>query len=140
MDRRNFLKNSCTFCFAATGVTALTTLLQSCETIHIFNGQINDNSISIPLSELESKDSLIVKSNNSGSDIALIKTKSGEWKALLMLCTHASNPLAFTGNGFRCSVHYSEFNLDGIPQNGPAQKPLKILETELKKGFLLVKI
>ena len=125
MDRRNFLKSSCTFCIAATGVTALTTLLESCGTINVFNGHVENNTIKIPLSELAEKDSLIIKSKEAPSDIALIKTKEGEWKALLMLCTHHANPLSFYGSGFRCSVHYSEFDMNGIPQSGPANKPLK---------------
>ncbi len=140
MDRRNFLKSSCTFCIAATGATALVTLLQGCETINIFSGNIDNNSIAVPLSELTEKESLIVKSKNTESDIALIKNKAGEWKALLMLCTHASNPVVFYGSGFRCNVHFSEFNKDGIPQSGPAQKPLKILVTELGKESLIIRL
>lgn len=140
MDRRNFIKSSCNFCVAATGVVALTTFLQSCETIHVFNGNVDNNSISVPLSELTEKESLIIKSKNTESDIALIKNKSGDWKALLMLCTHAENPLTFFGSGFRCNVHFSEFNLDGVPQSGPAQKPLKLLSTEMKKDSLLIKL
>ena len=140
MDRRKFFKNSCTFCLAVTGVSALTTLLQSCETIHVFNGNIKENSIIVPLIELLEKESLIVKSKNATSDIALIKLKSGEWKALLMLCTHASNPLTFYGSGFRCNLHFSEFNLNGIPQTGPAQKPLKILKTEMTTDSVVIKL
>ncbi len=140
MDRRNFLKSSCTFCLAATGVTALTTLLQSCESLHVFNGNIRENSISIPLTELSDKESIIVKAKNAAADIALIKTKTGEWKALLMLCTHASNPVTFYGSGFRCNVHFSEFNLSGVPQSGPAQKPLKILPTEINKENIVIRL
>ncbi len=140
MDRRNFIKSSCTFCLAATGVTAIATLLQSCSTMHVFNGSINENSIAIPLTELLEKESLIVKAKNTSADIALIKMKSGEWRAVLMLCTHASNPIAFYGTGFRCNVHFSEFNLDGEPQNGPAKKPLKILSTEMKADQIVIKL
>jgi cytochrome b6-f complex iron-sulfur subunit len=140
VDRRNFIKSSCTFCLAATGVTAITTLLQSCATMHVFNGTINENSISIPLTELFEKESLIVKAKNTSADIALIKMKTGEWRAVLMLCTHASNPISFYGTSFRCNVHFSEFNLDGIPQNGPAQKPLKILATEMKADQIVIRL
>lgn len=121
-------------------MTALASLLQSCETISTFSGRVDQNSISVPLTELAEKKSLIVRSKELESDIALIQTKSGEWKALLMLCTHASNPLTFTGSGFRCNVHFSDFNLDGVPQSGPAQKPLKLLATELKSDSILIKL
>ncbi|MBK6397038.1 MAG: Rieske 2Fe-2S domain-containing protein [Bacteroidetes bacterium] len=140
MDRRNFIKSSCTFCLAATGVAAITTLLESCGTMHVFNGSINDNSITIPIAELTEKDSLIVKAKNTSADIALIKMKSGEWKAILMLCTHASNPVTFYGSGFRCNVHFSEFNLAGVPQSGPAQKPLKVLTTEQTADSIVVRL
>lgn len=140
MDRRNFLKSSCTFCLAATGVAAITSLLQSCASMYVFNGSINDNSISIPISELSEKESLIVKAKNASADIALIKNKSGEWKALLMMCTHASNPITFYGSGFRCNVHFSEFNLEGIPQSGPAQKPLKLLRTEKTEEAIVIRL
>ena len=131
MDRRNFIKSSCTFCVAATGLTALATMLQSCATIHVFNGTIDNNS---------EKETVIIKSKNTESDIALVKSKSGEWKALLMLCTHASNPIVFNGSAFMCNVHFSEFNMDGVPKNGPAQKPLKILTTELKNESIVIKL
>lgn len=138
MDRRNFLKNSCTLCVAATGLVALSTFLESCSSINVFNATSENNSIRIPFSELNEKTSLIVKQKNSETDIALIKTKTGDWKALLMLCTHASNPVVFFGNGFRCNFHFSEFNLDGIPQSGPAQKPLKLLRTETKSDNVII--
>jgi Rieske Fe-S protein len=140
VDRRNFIKSSCTFCVAATGLTALATMLQSCATIHVFNGTIDNNSITVPLSELVEKETVIIKSKNTESDIALVKSKSGEWKALLMLCTHASNPIVFNGSAFMCNVHFSEFNMDGVPKNGPAQKPLKILTTELKNESIVIKL
>ena len=35
---------------------------------------------------------------------------------------------------------FSEFNMEGVPKNGPAQKPLKILSTELKGQSIIIKL
>ncbi len=106
----------------------------------VLHTTITNNTLLIPLSELEGKESLIVKSKSSEYDIAMIKQKSEEWKALLMMCTHQSNPVHFDGDSFRCKVHFSEFNKDGIPFSGPARKPLIALAIQKRKDHYQIDI
>ena len=140
MDRRNFLKNSCTFCLTTASSLSIISFLQSCATINTLSANKANNTVVVPFSELDSKDSLILKIKESEYDVAMIKTSSGQWKALQMLCTHQSNPIFFNGSYFRCNVHFSEFNKEGIPQNGPASKPLRLLPIEKNSDSYSIKL
>ena len=140
MDRRNFFKNSCTFCLTAASSFSIISFLQSCSTINTLAANKSNNTVLVPFTELDSKDSLILKIKGSEYDVAMIKTSSGQWKALQMLCTHQSNPIFFNGTNFRCNVHFSEFSKDGIPQIGPATKPLRILPIEKKSDSYSIKL
>ncbi len=140
MDRRNFFKNSCTFCLTVTSSLSIISFLESCATINTLIANKAGDTVIVPFTELESKDSLILKIKGSEYDVALIKLSSGQWKALQMLCTHQSNPVFFNGTNFRCNVHFSEFSKEGIPQNGPANKPLRLLPIEKNSDSYSIKL
>jgi nitrite reductase/ring-hydroxylating ferredoxin subunit len=107
------------------------TLLESCSTIPYYRTVAGENNIRIPLSKFEKGDVLIVSPKNLSNDIAVFRTGNETFRSLLMRCTHADNPLQFTGDKFRCSLHGSVFNKTGSVEKGPAEKKL----TEFKTGI-----
>lgn len=108
--------------------------------MEVLHTTMTNNTILIPFSELTGKESLIVKSKSSEYDIAMIKQKSEDWNALLMMCTHQSNPVYFDGDSFRCKVHFSEFTKEGVPFSGPARKPLVVLSIQKKNDHYQIDI
>jgi cytochrome b6-f complex iron-sulfur subunit len=57
-------------------------------------------------------------------------------------CTHKGCDVKYdeTGNKFVCPCHDSQFDINGIPKNGPANKPLGTYKTTLKDGEVIVYI
>ncbi len=137
MERRDFLKRSCAFCL---GGSVLIPFLESCGTIPIFNTVSKDKTVNVPLEKFGKHQYLIVRPSNIRYDIAVIKHNETEYKSYVMICTHADNMLRFNGNEFSCSMHGSTFDMNGNVQKGPAERPLRTLETRVADNSLSIKI
>lgn len=64
------------------------------------------------------------------SEFILTRTDKGI-AALSVWCTHRRNRLQVENGIISCPVHGSEFDLDGKPLNGPANRPLTWLATSV---------
>src|SRR5438876_4520684 len=106
MERRTFIKTSCSVCVALSAGLMMSAF-SSCAPSLIFHTSISKNKISIPLSLFAQSDLQIVRAKNYDYDIAVRKEPGGFFLALLMRCTHADNQLTNTGNGFSCNLHGS---------------------------------
>lgn len=142
MQRRTFLKASCSFCLlAATGsmLSALPALAGAKN--KVFKTTLNDNNqAEIPLSLFEESTLQFVRIKGTYYDIALHKEEDGTYTALLMKCTHMDNQLTITGEGFRCSQHGSEFDKTGAVTKGPAEVPLTTYPTTVNETSVLITI
>jgi len=137
MERRAFIKTSCSLCVALSAGLAISTF-SSCAPSLIFNAIISENKIAVPLSLFAKSELKIVRVKNYDYDIAVRKEPGEKFLALLMRCTHADNQLTNTGNGFSCSLHGSVFEKDGTVKKGPAEKPLKKFFTEKIADQLII--
>ena len=137
MERRTFIKTSCTLCLALSAGLAMSTL-SACAPSLIFNTVVSENKITLPLSLFTQSDLQIVRAKDYAYDIAVRKEQDENFIALLMRCTHADNQLTSTGNGFSCSLHGSVFDKDGSVEKGPAEIPLKKFFTEKISGQLII--
>jgi Rieske Fe-S protein len=136
MDRRNFIKTGCALCLATS--TGMISLLESCTPIPLYKTTTTDRKVLVPLTEFSKYNFLIVRPEDLSYDIAVIKISDSEFRSMVMLCTHAENPLQFNGNEFRCSLHGSTFNRLGKVQKGPAEKQLTNLKTKIQDNLLIV--
>jgi Rieske Fe-S protein len=82
----------------------------------------------------------IVRPTGSDFDIGVMEEKKGQYTALLLECTHANNPLTYTGSCFVCSLHGSRFDEDGNVIHGPARLALKRLATEVSADHITILI
>ena len=138
MQRRNFIKTGCALCLATgTGIVAF---LESCTPLPLYKTTSSDRKIIIPLTEFIKNNFLIVRPSDLSYDLAVIKVNETEFKSLVMLCTHAENPLQFNGNDFRCSLHGSMFNRLGKVEKGPAERALTSLKTKIEDNLLVVSL
>lgn len=137
MQRREFLRTTCTCCLAA-GAGLLLTSLGSCAATPTLDAEVVDHKVTVPLSAFAQSDLQIVRPGGLLYDIALHRETNGTFHALVLVCTHASNQLTPTGNGFSCPAHGSTFDVEGRVTHGPAQLPLRELATERSNDSVVV--
>ena len=73
-------------------------------------------------------------------DIAVRKTATDQYEALLLQCTHQQNQLMVNSNGYKCNLHGSQFNLDGMVVKGPAERALRKFTASLDQDRLIVQL
>jgi Rieske Fe-S protein len=81
---------------------------------------------------------LVGRANGIPEPIAITRADQAVFIALSGLCTHASTVLVFNrlNATFDCPLHGSTFELDGRVVTGPAERPLRLLPTELTGDVL----
>ena len=74
----------------------------------------------------------------------LLANQKGKIHATDLICTHAEADLStgfLSDEGVRCPLHLSVFNLEnGIPQNPPAEIPLKIYNVKIEQDEIYVEV
>jgi Rieske Fe-S protein len=140
MDRRKFVKQSCSLCLAA-GAGMLMGSLASCGSVlPAYKTQVADNKISVPETLFSATDFQLIQPKGMYYNIGLKKEKDGTYTALLLRCTHADNQLTPAGNGFKCTLHGSSFDNEGHVTNGPAQRPLKKYPTQVESNQIIIQL
>ncbi len=74
----------------------------------------------------------------------LLTNLNGKIYATDRICTHAEADLSngiLTEEGITCPLHLSVFNLEtGVPQNGPAEKPLRAYNVKIEQNEIYVEV
>lgn len=141
MERKEFIKASCSLCILL-GAGALISSLDSCGTsLAVYKTDIQDNKVTVPVSLFTSQQELqIVRARGYEYDIAVRKSADNIYTALLLTCTHAENPLNSTGSGYICNLHGSTFDKTGAVTKGPAEHPLKSFTTSVINDTVVIKL
>ena len=143
MKRSEFLRLSCTGCLlGGAGLLSVTELL-SCSPaakLTTLKVPVTNRQIEVPLAKLHGKHPVIVRGSGMEYDIAVHALPDGSYAALLLRCTHFSNPLVSTGNGYHCDLHGSEFDAAGQVTKGPAAKALTKLRCEMIGANLIIHV
>lgn len=137
MDRRKFIKTSCTLC-AVVAAGLPISMIASCTSLTIYKTVVSENKIKVPLTAFVTGDFILVRPRDYEFDIAARKLANGAYEALLLRCTHEDNQLISTGNGFVCNLHGSRFDSEGTVVKGPAVRPLQKFRTEIVSGDLII--
>ncbi len=137
MERRAFLKAGCKLCGIA-GIGLALSAFSSCAPMPLYKTSAAESKVQIPLSLFDKSNLQIIRIADYPYDIAVRKNADGNFKALLMRCTHADNQLMSTGKGFLCTSHGSNFDSEGLVTKGPAERTLKSFTTEINNVFLVI--
>ncbi len=140
MKRGEFLKLSCTGCMlCAAGLLSVAELL-SCAPggMKILRASREGTGLSLPASSVADGKVHIVQGRGLDYDIALRLTVENDYEALLLRCTHFSNPLVQAGDGYACSLHGSQFDAHGAVKKGPAAVPLKKLPCKREGDNIII--
>ena len=140
MQRREFLRTSCALSIIGSTVAGVSAFLTSCALLPVYITEAHGNSIAVPLSVFTNGTLCIIRVKNSLYDVALKKNGEGDYLAFPLLCTHASNPLTFTGDKFVCSLHGSTFDQKGNVTQGPAVRSLTQLHTSLSENSISISL
>ncbi|MDE1190621.1 MAG: Rieske (2Fe-2S) protein [Arachidicoccus sp.] len=143
MERRYFLKKACGTCAAMSiGTLLLSSVLESCKTVSLslYKTGSEKGWATVPLLNFSDTDFKLVRVNNYNFDIAILKQKTGDYDAILLMCTHAGQALTKAGNGYFCTLHGSRFSQSGEVLKGPATDPLQHLPIKIVDQNLLVKL
>lgn len=135
MNRRNFIKSTCSACAVGIG---LSIFLESCTSHkYISNFSIHSNTITLKKNvftqlkkeKIVEHKFVLLKPENLPFPIAIYKTKAGHFKSFFLKCTHQGCELSAFETAMVCPCHGAEFNLMGEVTQGPAEINLKQFNT-----------
>jgi len=139
IDRRQFIKRSCSACIGAAATGLLASQLTSCApAFPVYKAKFDKGTIQVPLTSFETSNLVIVRDLQMDFDILLVKKSATDYRALYMKCSHQANPLTATSSGLFCSAHGSSFDLDGNVRTEPATGPLQQFKTELNENVITI--
>ena len=141
MNRRKFVKQSCTICMAVSSGMLVAALSSCSAMLPIYHAALTGgDKLAVPLALFEKSDFRLIQPQNILYNIGLKKEADGSFTALLLRCTHADNQLTSTGNGYNCTLHGSTFDNEGRVTHGPAERPLKRYPTQLTGQQIIIQL
>jgi len=143
MDRRDFIKNSCTACLS---LTVLSSLAVSCSATKYVSGVIVENGINVSKNDFAVKQKggtayssfIIVRNESLQYPICIYRFNDDEYSALWMKCTHQGAELQASGDVLQCAAHGSEFNNRGMVRNGPAISNLRTFPVTVSQDQVFI--
>ena len=143
MQRREFIKNSCSACLS---LTVLSTLVSSCVATKYISGELGKDGLTISKDEFKVKQKggtayssfIIVRNDALQFPICVYRLNENEYSALWMKCTHQGAELQASGDVLQCPAHGSEFNNKGQVTNGPAGANLKSFPVTVTNNELFI--
>jgi Rieske Fe-S protein len=143
MDRRDFIKNSCTACLSAAGIGAI---VSSCTATQYISGTIGKDGLFVDTKEFLTKQSgrtgyrsfIIVRNDTLQYPICVYRFSENEYSALWMRCTHQGTELQASGDRLQCTAHGSEFDNRGAVKTGPADRSLRSFPVTVSNNQLFI--
>ena len=143
MQRREFIKNSCSACLS---LTVLSTLVSSCVATKYISGELGKDGLTISKDEFKVKQKggtayssfIIVRNDALQFPICVYRLNENEYSALWMKCTHQRAELQASGDVLQCPAHGSEFNSKGQVTNGPAGANLRTFPVTVTNNELFI--
>ena len=143
MDRREFIKNSCTACLSAAVVGAM---LSSCTSTKYISGKLASDGLLIDPKEFVTKQNgkevyrsfIIVRNDALQYPVCIYRFSGNEYSALWMRCTHQGTELQASGDRLQCTAHGSEFDNKGAVKTGPADKSLRSFPVTVSNNQLFI--
>jgi Rieske Fe-S protein len=143
MDRRNFLKKSCTACLS---LTVISSMVSSCISTKYVAGKVGQDGIAIDKDDFKIRQKggtayssfVIVRNEILKYPICIYRINDNEYTALWMRCTHQGAELQASGDVLQCSAHGSEFNSKGQVRNGPANIALRTFPVRVTNNEIFI--
>ena len=145
MNRKKFLFACGSACVSS---VVLSSILQSCGTTKIIHATLNGSDLVVPLADFEeiknqvkTYKKYIVAQNVSLQDpICIFRRDESNYTAISMKCSHQGVELQVFGDKLHCPAHGSEFNNEGMVQEGPAIENLRKFATRIENQELRISL
>ena len=119
----------------------MSAVLAACKTpLGVIKTSADNNMVTVPLSEFAADSFKLLRVKNYYYDLAVQKNADETFTVLVLMCTHASQPLTKTGNNYYCTAHGSQFDHEGHVTKGPAERNLVQLKTTISGNNLLIQL
>lgn len=143
MDRREFIKNSCTACLSA---TVIGTVVSSCTATRYISGTLGKDGLFVDANEFVTKQNgkkayhsfIVVRNDALQYPVCVYRFNDNEYSALWMRCTHQGTELQAAGDRLQCTAHGSEFDNKGSVKTGPADKSLRSFPVTVSNNQLFI--
>jgi nitrite reductase/ring-hydroxylating ferredoxin subunit len=143
MDRRNFIKQTCTACLSFTVVSSIAT---SCVSTQYISGNLAKDGISLSKEDFQIKKRggtayssfIIIRNEALKYPICVYRLNEDTYSALWMQCTHQGTELQASGDVLQCAAHGSEFNNRGEVRNGPAGTALRTFPVSVTNNEIFI--
>jgi len=143
MNRRDFIKDSCTACLA---ISALPSILTGCAGLVDTTGTIVKDGIILSREEFKImakgntayRSFVIVRNEALQYPICLYRLNENKYSALWMKCAHQGAELQASGDYLQCPAHGSEFNNQGQVTNGPASTNLRTFPVTVNEKEIFI--
>ena len=143
MERREFIRNSCTACLSATVIGAV---LSSCNATKYISGTLGKDGLFVDAKEFLTKQNgktayrsfIIVRNDALQYPVCVYRFSDNEYSALWMRCTHQGTELQASGDRLQCTAHGSEFDNKGAVKTGPADKSLRSFPVTISNNQLFI--
>lgn len=130
MQRRDFIRDSCTACLSA---TMLSFLAAGCAPTLYAVGKITNDGLVLGKDEFKIRQQggtsyssfIIVRNEAFLFPICVYRFSETDYSAIWMKCAHQGAELNASGDKLQCPAHGSEYNNRGEVTNGPAETNLK---------------
>jgi Rieske Fe-S protein len=140
IERRKFLTSACKACLLAGAGFLISDLTGCSPAAKVMKLPVSENAVRLPITAFATESMQVVRPEGWFYDIAVRKTSTDQYEALLLECTHQQNQLIVNQNGFMCTLHGSRFNREGLVVKGPAEQPLKKFTTSVDQGQLVIQL
>lgn len=143
MDRRDFIKNTCTACLS---VTVLSSLVSGCTPTQYISGRVVKDGIAVNKDQFKIRQKggtayssfIIVRNDILQYPICIYRFSDSEYSALWMKCAHQGAELQASGDVLQCPAHGSEFNNKGMVTSGPASSNLRTFPVTATNNELFI--
>ena len=143
MDRREFIRNSCTACLSA---ALISTMSASCTATKYISGTVGKDGLFVDANEFQVKQNgktiyrpfIIVRNDTLQYPICVYRFTDNEYSALWMSCTHQGTELQASGDRLQCTAHGSEFDNKGAVKTGPADRSLRNFPVTVSNNQLFI--
>lgn len=143
MDRRKFLRNSCSVCLSATLFASITS---GCSSTRYITGLLGKDGLTIDPKEFLNKENgkaafrsfIVVRNDALQYPICVYRFDENNYSALWMSCTHQGTELQASGDRLQCPAHGSEFDNKGFVKTGPADKSLRSFPITITNNQLFI--
>jgi nitrite reductase/ring-hydroxylating ferredoxin subunit len=139
MKRRDFIRKGCAACL---GMAAGLSFLESCAPVKHINGDLVSDGLEIPLSIFTTGKNasayVVVRNEALQYPVCVYRLPEGSYSALYMQCTHQGAELQVAGDRLTCPAHGSEFDVQGIVKQGPANTALRRFPVKVDGDHLFI--